>query len=270
MVAVVPRFAGGRQCQPDVVGAVFPADIRALAIKMRDRIDAPRRVMHGEDAHQPAPQSAVERAHPAGRQYAAQYGGYRDTEQHPERIQPVHSRDHWIAQQISGIPCRIGDCARKHPADMRMPDSAYPAEPFALVDMRRMRISRPITEFVMTAMVADPVDDRPFGRHRTHDDQQDLDDIASLEGAMGEQPVVTGGDAQHADKMHCKQQAERRHAHVRDTQQADCRNRAEERRDDRDPRDPALHLEQGRIRQGRLHLYGRCNGPGAIAGLFTG
>jgi hypothetical protein len=125
------------------------------------RVDRPRRVVHEEDAHQPAPQQATDRA--LDREAVQRKAGDRRQQQREAGPQweapadPAHLR---VVVQVAGVTPPVGLTLRLgQPADVSVPEAPQPAP---VPDVWRVWVALDVGVGVVFAVIGHPIEDRPL------------------------------------------------------------------------------------------------------------
>ena len=111
-----------------------------------------------------------------------------------------------VTHEIGRVLVAVGVFEIEHPPDVREPETFAESAHRRPEPPRRMRIAVAIAECVVAAVVGDPADHRSFDRHRAGDRQRHAQGPVGLERAVGEQPVVTDGDAEARDDVERQEQ----------------------------------------------------------------
>jgi hypothetical protein len=120
--------------------------------------------MKHEHSHRPAPQEAGEARGKRASDCDAEGEWHGKSDQRPQQKRPVYEADDRIVDQVArvSVPCRsVG--VHEQPAQMGVRETTKcVTPPTSAAHVRAMRITFPIRERMVLAMVRNPLDDRTF------------------------------------------------------------------------------------------------------------
>ena len=262
-MVVVPPLAEHEHRDDPVVAGLVAHLVVAPAPHVADRVHAEGRVLVEEDAHEPAPDQALDAAGPAVERVADRE---RDPERRddPEQVHAVDRPDQLVVVQILPVePALLHPEVREHPADMRVDESLERlAHPVTVPRVRRVRVALLVGERVVLPVIGDPLGQRPLHGHAAEDREGRLDGSARLEGAVGEVAVEPDRDSECANDIHCDHDRDV-DGMERDVPESPCRDEDPERRDDdRDQRHDLADSARARPNSADGGLQRSSNGDG--------
>src|SRR3954469_20523668 len=210
VVVVVPRLPERGQREPEDVARLVARRVRAAPERVADRVDAVGDVVQGEHPDPAAPQQAGQRGLEAAADEPPEPEGEREPADRPDEERAVDERDHRVAQQVGRVAgARAALVMAKQPADVGVQQAAQrTAQADAVVDVRAVRVARPVRERVVLAVVGDPRDHRPLDRRRAEDRETAAHHAAGLEAAVREQAVEADGHAEAGERVDDREDGE--------------------------------------------------------------
>src|ERR1700678_3435847 len=89
---------------------------------------------------------------------------------------------------------------------MRVPRRFDKSDKASIVQVRRMRIARPVRLLMVPAVDRAPVNHRPLKRHRSKDSQKKPDNRSGFKRTMREKPVIADRDSENRQRVHGQQE----------------------------------------------------------------
>ena len=174
VVAVVPGLAHAQDRQRPEVGGPVAGGVGPLADHVADRVDRPGDVVQQADPDQRGPEEGGQRAGPGPAEQAAEHRRAEHREGHPERELPIDPDQVRIGQQVRRVLVLVGLLGVEQPAHVREPEALGQAGQRLTEPPGRVRVTVPVGEGVVPAVVGHPADHRALDRQRAGDRERDL------------------------------------------------------------------------------------------------
>ena len=256
VVVVVPGLAERERREPRDVGRVVVVVEPAKAVEVADRVDAPRDVVHEEEAHGAAPEQAHQRGVGGAADRPAEAVGNRQGGEQPDREEAADHAHAAVLEQVGRVLAGLGAAVvHEHPAEVGVVEAA---EARAVADVRRMRIALLVGMGVMLAMVGDPGDHGALDGERAGDGKRIGGGLVGGERAMGQQAVIADRDAEGGDHVHEEEDPEAEPVDAPVPEDEDRGDQRQEREDDAGDVGVAVDLSQ--VRPPYLRLSSRVLG----------
>src|SRR5438045_5367514 len=98
MMVVMPAFAQGGECHPDVISTLICCLEWTVSVNMADRVHAPCDVVVEENVYQSSPQESLQYPLPGPNKEETESSRESETQKYPEKVQPVHHKQGFITQ----------------------------------------------------------------------------------------------------------------------------------------------------------------------------
>ena len=187
MMVVVPAFAACPKRDPEIIAAIVGRLVTSAAPHVRERIHRERPVIKqhcadDESPHQPLPSAFTKKD-------AAKETSDCQSDARNDVISVEPSQFAKAREIFDRAPIRSVESAADDPTDVRPPEPVF---------NRRMNVAFLIRVFVMAAMMRSPPQRAFLNGHRAEQGEQELNEAASLERAMGKIAMIPGGQSEHA------------------------------------------------------------------------
>ena len=229
------------------------AVVGPCAPDMADGVDAPRDVVHKEDPHQPAPDKAPENPRPGPRQEPAQDRRNQKARQDPHGKEAAHPDDELGLLEILGVLVEVLGLLVDEPPHVRVPHALDGAPDPVAVAVGGVGVVIVVAVLVVTAMLRNPLQDRPFDSHRSQDREQSRNRPGCLETPVCEVPVVPDRNAKGGREIHAQHDHELLPVEGHVPQERDRDDHARKGQNDADQVDDAEL-------NGNLEVLGECGG----------
>lgn len=241
VMIIVPPIAEDGDREERIVTAVVVTAVGPGSNNVAEGVHAPHRMVTQGDANQTSPKKAIDGATPSSDQPITEQRGQRQSQEHPEKIEPVQLHQHSVFNQIRHVVNPIVNLGLKEPSHVRMPQSAEGVEDPRPVQKRRVRIALVIAEIVVTTMSGGPLHNRPLGGHRSENREEPPEPLRRLKRTVGEIPVKAKASADVAGPVHAQKEQDFDASHRGAGKQNDPDQKSDKRDDHHPKSNPSLH-----------------------------
>ena len=254
-----PAFAEAEDAEQGVVSALVVAAEGTCAPEMADGVDAPGDVVDEEDPDEAAPDESEEAAGPGHGGEAADECGDGESEQGPEEegfadgsadgvgveILDVLQWVFFVWELAHGVGAE--DFLIEEPSHVGVPGSADGSPEGIAVGVGRVGVAVFVADLGVSAVCGDPTEEWSLEGHGSEDGEGCGDDLVGFEASVGEEPVVSDGDAQACEEVHPDEEGEIDPVEGDAPEEDGGGDDAEERDDDDGAIDEFEHPARGRL-----------------------
>ena len=241
-MVVVPALAERERGEPEDVGRVVLDREAARPEEVADRVDRPRDVVQGEDAHRTAPQRGGQRAGQRAVDQVAEPERHQQADEDPQAERAVDDAHAAVLVEVARVARVLGGAGDlEQPAHVRVPEAGDRALDAAAVAVRRVRVALLVGVRVVLAVVGHPRHHRALHGERAEDRERVLDRLEGLERAVREQPVEAERDPVAADHVHDQHHRQVAPVDQLVPEQDDGEDEPDEREQDPREVEPAVH-----------------------------